>query len=80
MQLGGHRPAPFYLTARGNELTPSCRHQCVVLQECCNGTVVDDDKSGQVLQLQGDQRDAVSKFLSGNEIVEKKNIKVHGAG
>jgi len=48
--------------------------------ECCNGTVVEDEEMGQVLQFQGDQRDAVSKFLTENEIVETAKIKKHGAG
>ena len=34
--------------------------------ECCNGTVVTDDDMGEVLQFQGDQRDAVAKFLVEN--------------
>ena len=34
--------------------------------ECCNGTVVKDEDMGEVLQLQGDQRDAVSTFLTNN--------------
>ena len=33
-------------------------------QECCNGTVVEDEEMGAVLQLQGDQRDSVAKFLT----------------
>ena len=37
-------------------------------QECCNGTVVEDDDMGQVLQFQGDQRDAVFKFLTENRV------------
>ena len=49
-------------------------------QECCNGTVVDDDHMGQVLQFQGDQRDAVAKFLLQNEIVDSAKIKKHGTG
>jgi len=48
--------------------------------ECCNGTVVEDGEMGEVLQFQGDQRDAVGKFLTENEIVEAKNVKKHGAG
>jgi len=48
--------------------------------ECCNGTVVEDDDMGQVLQFQGDQRDSVANFLTSNEIVEKSKIKKHGAG
>ena len=30
---------------------------------CCNGTIVEDAEMGQVLQFQGDQRDAVVNFL-----------------
>merc|ERR1711934_1138565 len=48
--------------------------------ECCNGTVVEDEEMGQILQFQGDQRDAVGKFLSENEIVQTSAIKKHGAG
>ena len=48
--------------------------------ECCNGTVVEDEEMGQVLQFQGDQRDAVGKFLTENEIVDAKDVKKHGAG
>ena len=33
---------------------------------CCNGTIVDDEGMGQVLQFQGDQRDNVLKFLLEN--------------
>jgi len=48
--------------------------------ECCNGTVVEDEAMGSVLQLQGDQRDAVAKFLTENEIVPQAKIKKHGTG
>jgi translation initiation factor 1 len=30
---------------------------------CCNGVVVQDPELGQVIQLQGDQRKNVTKFL-----------------
>ncbi|KAF5386886.1 hypothetical protein D9615_001893 [Tricholomella constricta] len=43
----------------------------------CNGTLVDDEKMGQVIQLQGDQRSKISTFLTENGI-EKAAIKVHG--
>lgn len=46
---------------------------------CCNGTVVEDDELGKVLQLQGDQRKQVSAFLISNELSKKDNVKVHGA-
>lgn len=47
---------------------------------CCNGTVVTDDEMGQVLQFQGDQRDAVVAFLVENELADKAKIKKHGHG
>ncbi|KAJ7632487.1 translation initiation factor SUI1 [Roridomyces roridus] len=43
----------------------------------CNGTLVDDEKMGQVIQLQGDQRTKISTFLTENGM-EKSTIKVHG--
>jgi translation initiation factor 1 len=43
----------------------------------CNGTLVDDEKMGQVIQLQGDQRAKISTFLVDNGM-EKSTIKVHG--
>jgi translation initiation factor 1 len=48
-------------------------------EHCCNGTVLKDEESGQeVLQFQGDQRDAVKTFLIKEEISDKESIKVHG--
>ncbi|KAG5354238.1 Eukaryotic translation initiation factor eIF-1 [Termitomyces sp. T112] len=43
----------------------------------CNGTLVDDEKMGQVIQLQGDQRAKISNFLIENGL-DKSTIKVHG--
>eukprot|EP00887_Chlorella_sp_A99_P008054 scaffold12.g8054.t1 len=48
-------------------------------KDCCNGTVVEDDELGKVLQLQGDQRKQVSAFLIQNELAKKDQVKVHGA-
>ncbi|GJQ08496.1 hypothetical protein GpartN1_g287.t1 [Galdieria partita] len=45
---------------------------------CCNGCVVDDTELGRVIQLQGDQRDKVKKFLVQEKLAEKDLIKVHG--
>merc|ERR1712023_518906 len=45
---------------------------------CCNGTVVDDEELGQIIQLQGDQRKNVLTFLVDNKIAKKDKIKVHG--
>lgn len=44
---------------------------------CCNGTVVEDEELGKVLQLQGDQRKQVSQFIISNELAKK--VRVVGA-
>jgi translation initiation factor 1 len=43
----------------------------------CNGTLVDDEEMGQVIQLQGDQRAKMSSFLT-EEGIPAATIKVHG--
>jgi len=43
----------------------------------CNGTLVDDEDSGKVIQLQGDQRSKISNLLVEDGI-PKVLIKVHG--
>ena len=49
-----------------------------VLQEfACNGTLVDDEEMGQVIQLQGDQRVKIANFLTEGGI-PKNTIKLHG--
>ena len=50
----------------------------VRLQEfACNGTLVDDEEAGKVIQLQGDQRKNIAAFLV-EEGIPKNLIKVHG--
>ncbi|ORY93395.1 hypothetical protein BCR43DRAFT_496855 [Syncephalastrum racemosum] len=44
----------------------------------CNGTIVDDEELGQVLQLTGDQRLKIAEFLVKEEIAKKSDIKIHG--
>ncbi|KAG0267244.1 Eukaryotic translation initiation factor eIF-1 [Mortierella polycephala] len=44
----------------------------------CNGTLVDDEDLGTVIQLQGDQRSKVSEILIKEGEINKKQIKVHG--
>ncbi|KAI8868577.1 translation factor sui1-like protein, partial [Ramicandelaber brevisporus] len=44
----------------------------------CNGTVVQDEELGEVLQLTGDQRTKVQQFLLEEQISNKDQIKVHG--
>ena len=46
-------------------------------EHCCNGTVLKDEETDtEVLQFQGDQREAVKTFLVKEEICEKDDIKV----
>lgn len=50
-------------------------------QFACNGTIVKDEKAGDVIQLQGDQRNAIRDFLVDKERgleIDPKMIKVHG--
>jgi translation initiation factor 1 len=44
----------------------------------CNGTIVDDEEMGQVIQLQGDHRQKVYNFLIEERIASKDDVKVHG--
>jgi len=44
----------------------------------CNGTVVKSEELGEVIQLQGDQRNKVFEFLSKTLGMKPNTIKVHG--
>lgn len=44
----------------------------------CNGTVVEHPEYGEVIQLQGDQRDSISTLLTKYGLAAKDQIKVHG--
>ncbi|XP_003737509.1 eukaryotic translation initiation factor 1 [Galendromus occidentalis] len=44
----------------------------------CNGTVVDHPEYGEVLQLQGDQRNNICQFLTKIGIAKSEQLKVHG--
>lgn len=44
----------------------------------CNGTVVEHAEYGEVLQLQGDQRENICQFLTKGGLVNPQQIKVHG--
>jgi len=45
---------------------------------CCNGTVVENEEWGTIIQLQGDHRKDIHKFLIEEGISFKDQIKVHG--
>jgi translation initiation factor 1 len=44
----------------------------------CNGTVSNDEEFGKIIQLQGDHRSFIRKFLLEKEISTNENIIVHG--
>ena len=44
----------------------------------CNGCVVDHPEYGEVIQLQGDQRDLVENFLQQCELATPDQLKKHG--
>ena len=56
------------------------RSQCgCLLQEfACNGTVVEHPEYGEVIQLQGDQRNHIYELLLQAGLAKKDNLKVHG--
>ncbi|VVT51274.1 uncharacterized protein SAPINGB_P006393 [Magnusiomyces paraingens] len=44
----------------------------------CNGHINKDEELGEILQLQGDQRQKVTDFLTQQLNIDKKIIQVHG--
>lgn len=44
----------------------------------CNGTVVEHPEYGEVIQLQGDQRNNICEFLMKFDLAKKNQLKVHG--
>jgi len=44
----------------------------------CNGCLVEHKEYGEVIQLQGDQREAVCEFLTKAQLATKEQLKVHG--
>lgn len=44
----------------------------------CNGTVVEHPEYGEVIQLQGDQRNHISSFIKKIGLAKDDHIKVHG--
>lgn len=50
-----------------------------ILQEfACNGTVIDHPEYGEVLQLQGDQRENICQWLTKTGLAKPDQLKVHG--
>ncbi|CAG7846049.1 SubName: Full=Probable translation initiation factor SUI1 {ECO:0000313/EMBL:CCA69219.1} [Serendipita indica DSM 11827] len=46
-------------------------------QFACNGTLIEDEDMGTVIQLQGDQRAKILKFLT-EQGIHRDTIKLHG--
>lgn len=44
----------------------------------CNGSIVIGDNSNKIIQLSGDQRINIKKFLTENEIYNDNQIQLHG--
>ncbi|KAG8954632.1 Eukaryotic translation initiation factor eIF-1 [Tulasnella sp. 424] len=65
------------LQGLGKEYDPKKLLKAFKKEFACNGTVVDDEQLGEVIQLQGDQRIKIKNFLVENGI-PMSNIKVHG--
>lgn len=45
---------------------------------CCNGSIIEQEEWGNVIQLQGDHRREISKFLIEEGLASKDMIKIHG--
>ena len=44
----------------------------------CNGTVVEDEEKGIIIQLQGDFRKELALFFMEEGIASKEELKIHG--
>lgn len=44
----------------------------------CNGTVIEHPEYGEVLQLQGDQRENICQWLTKTGLAKSDQLKVHG--
>nr|CAD7610471.1 unnamed protein product [Timema genevievae] len=44
----------------------------------CNGTVIEHPEYGEVLQLQGDQRENICQWLTKAGLAKPEQLKVHG--
>ena len=68
----------FYLQGIGEEFDKKRLLRAFKKKFACNGTVVEHQEYGEVIQLQGDQRTHVSQFLTETGICQAEQLKVHG--
>lgn len=56
-----------------------CSSWYFLFQEfACNGTVIEHPEYGEVLQLQGDQRENICQWLTKAGLAKPEQLKVHG--
>jgi translation initiation factor 1 len=70
-------------TAQGFEQDLDVKRICKAMRKQfnCNGNVIKDDDGGDVLQLQGDQRQNIKDWLLDNQVFQKNEmdrIVMHG--
>lgn len=51
---------------------------CWFQEFACNGTVIEHPEYGEVLQLQGDQRENICQWLTKAGLAKPEQLKVHG--
>ena len=58
-----------------------CKKLCKAFKKKfnCNGTVVEDEELGEIIQLQGDHRLRVAAFLEEEGVATKNQLRLHGA-
>ncbi len=63
-------------TAQGFEEDLDVKRICKAMRKQfnCNGNVIQDEDNGEVLQLQGDQRENVKQWLLDNQVFNKNEV------
>ena len=77
------RPPLFACASQGLEPDLDLKRICKAMKRVfnCNGSIEEDKEMGEIIQLQGDQRDNARSWLLDNEIVAKTDaelVVVHG--
>ena len=44
----------------------------------CNGTILEDENFGKIIQIQGDKRKDIKTYLLENNISSEEDIIIHG--
>ncbi|GLH14798.1 Eukaryotic translation initiation factor eIF1, partial [Gryllus bimaculatus] len=56
----------------------SAEYDLKKIEFACNGTVIEHPEYGEVLQLQGDQRENICQWLTKSGLAKPEQLKVHG--